>query len=177
MKISIVLAVLLVIGSFGMGAGAVPISYDEAIDGDLDIDDPLFQFDIGVNRFSGSMSVSPADWDSINFSIPDGMELAGITASIEGGGIERTEYALAMFDYPYTHLGFSGELYLPFSGSIFDDVLPLETGNYRLRHYVFVSTEPDIHDYILEFNVIPEPSSIFLFAVAGLGLLRRRRQA
>jgi len=157
-----------------MRVSALPISYDEALDGDLDISDPLFQFDIGVNQFSGSMSLSPSDWDSINFSILDGMKLTGITATIEGGGIQRTEYALDILGYPGGTFGFN-EVYLPFSGSMFDKFLPLETGDYRLRHFVFVGA-PDTQNYILEFNVVPEPTTIFLFGIGGLGLIRKRRR-
>src|SRR5688572_24973154 len=69
---------------------AVPLSYSEALAGDLTFRSPAFLLDVGRNTIAGTTHFdvnSPGrprfdtDFDSFAFSVPTGLQLAGISFS------------------------------------------------------------------------------------------------
>jgi hypothetical protein len=69
---------------------AVPLSYSEALSGDLTFRSPAFMLDVGRNTISGKTHFdvnSPGrprfdtDFDSFAFTVPTGMQLAGVSLS------------------------------------------------------------------------------------------------
>ena len=76
-------------------AGAEPITYSEALHGDLgqllapgESGTPtVFALDEGLNTFTGTLSPGSGpdniDWDSIALSVPEGTQLATVSYSIQ----------------------------------------------------------------------------------------------
>ena len=69
---------------------AVPLSYSEALSGDLTFQSPAFMLDVGRNTIAGTTHFevnSPGrprfdtDFDSFAFTVPTGLQLAGISLS------------------------------------------------------------------------------------------------
>lgn len=180
------LAVLLSL--WGLHASAVPLIYDEAVDGDLRygndryIRDPL---GFGANTISGTVSTTfvsdedgyDADFDLFNVFMPANAVLQSVSldyTSGEGGNGEFAGWFGVYFSGPVIQeFGLTG-------GSYFWEVnreLP------ELRS-VGLNRLPDgiVNDYTITFNVIekastvPEPGSLGLLSVAllGLGMMRRR---
>ena len=75
---------------------ATPVSYDEAVSGDINEGQqaPVFFFDEGINTVSGRMSFgafSQSDYDNFVFNIPDGKIVNSILVSIsnfEASGLD-----------------------------------------------------------------------------------------
>src|SRR5450759_5666832 len=93
------LSVLMVFGS--SAAYATPISYSEAVSGDLPGFLPaptVFAFDLGVNTISGTFDSSgPSNIDSFAFSVPLGTLLTAVeysTATTTVGGTTAASTSL-----------------------------------------------------------------------------------
>lgn len=178
---------------FAATAGASPLSYDEAVDGDLN--GQVLQFDLGVNTIAGSISyhlTAPTDFDLFRFVIPDGAELTAWTVKTEPvAGVGRDlgrQLNLVVFNGPF--LGFDA-FPLDFSEvtlDLFLHVLPLGPGTYVVGDFTTGGAiggpgdDQDNHvwNYTFSFTVsavaVPEPASIALLGagLAGLAFVRRR---
>ncbi len=169
-------------------ASAVPLVYDEAVDGDLRFDNDQYLRDplgFGANTISGTVSSTfisdedgyDADFDQFNVLMPDNAILQSVSldyASGDGGNGEFASWFGVYFSGPVIQeFGLTG-------GSYFWEVnreLP------ELRS-VGLNRLPDgiVNDYTITLNVIekvstvPEPGSLGLLSVAllGLGMMRRR---
>lgn len=187
-------------------AGAATISYNETVNGDLasqpsvsgELD--IFTLGIGENTFSGevtfssqvdSMNNNLSDYDSIAFKLPSDTRLTSIkidTSSLPGGfGREFSDTRYELSDSPGVNSSFGdliSDVSVPIPStnlSLFEPVLPLDSGNYYFRNSAFGS-RPDSSDgsneysrtaaYTVSFSVepVPEPSSILgLLAFGSLG--------
>ncbi len=173
------------------------LDYDESVDGDLSTD-PLnptvVALDVGVNNISGSVSSPDDTRDYFTFSIAAGQELTGLflleyTDLATGGDgnrgfIHLDDGTQSVVPSPTTTLDFLGGAHLdrvafPSAG---DNVLqalaaapqggvgftaPLGPGDYTIN---VQQTGPPLTGYSLALNVVPEPSSLALFASASIGL-------
>lgn len=180
------LAVLL--SFWGLHASAVPLIYDEAVDGDLSYRSDVYisqPLGFGANMISGTVSSTfvsdndgyDSDFDLFNVLMPANAILQSVSldyASGDGGNGEFASWFAVYFSGPVVAAsGLTG-------GSYFWEVnreLP------ELRS-VGLNVLPDgiVNDYTITFNVIekvsavPEPGSLGLLSVAllGLGIMRRR---
>src|SRR3546814_449771 len=151
-------------------AEAMPVAYDEAVDGD--ISGASFIFDAGGNTIQGSGSV--LDFDSFAFTIQFGQELLSVTLAVDD---------VTIIDYPalifHLVLGDATATAFtlvdgPLSSSLFDSELPFGAGSYSLIN-IDLGPHGFGYDYELTFEVsslvaIPEPSSLALFGFGLTGL-------
>lgn len=185
--------VMLVAGLlFSTCALAVPIAYDEAVDGELPSDyssGPTFAFDFGANTVSGEVSVrnvSPwSDYDEFNFTLPAMGSLDSISMDMAAlpGGIGT--YTRDGFRF----LGVEQQIILDVAGLLmFPALLPLlGPGPYHMDEYTksggMVNGVVDkTAAYTWTFTVsrtqqgvIPEPATLGLWGL-GLALAARRRR-
>src|SRR6266540_3135171 len=82
--------VMMLVTGFVRSAAATPLSYSEAVSGDLIevLTAPtVFTLDVGVNTVSGTFGFNPeADFDSFAFSVPVGMVVTNISYAFVRGG-------------------------------------------------------------------------------------------
>jgi hypothetical protein len=92
------LAGLTLVALFGPTAFAIPISYDEAANGDLEASPPaIFGFEAGRNRVSGQVVtvfqngvLALFDSDFFNFTIGDGLALSNVVFQYEATLLDGT---------------------------------------------------------------------------------------
>ena len=168
-------------------AGALTI-YDESVSGDLSGDPAAptaLAFDVGSNRVIGSVT-TPADTrDYLTFTIEAGQSLTGILLD-----------AYAPFDTTFQAINSGATSFIPSGGtsgsflgsshlnggSVGNDVLPLMAalpfggigftiplgpGTYS---YLIQQTGPEVTQYTLDFQIVPEPGTAALLALGLLGL-------
>ena len=144
--------------TFPLVAGAEPITYSEALHGDLGQlsspgypQSPVFLLDVGVNTFTGTLSQGPGhddiDWDSIAFSVPENAMLTSVSYSIRTDLVGGAQAAGIIFLLaPSAHLpGMSLAELRPQSfvgddfheGTAFANALPLGPGSYGIAHVGF----------------------------------------
>ena len=140
-------------------AGAEPITYSEALHGDLgqlssppDAATPtVFSLDVGLNTFTGTLSQGPgssdADFDSIAFSVPVGAQLTTVSYSIRTTFVGGAEAGGLVFLLTPSSLltgtslaelrivSFVGEEL--HEGTAFANALPLGSGSYGIAHVGF----------------------------------------
>jgi PEP-CTERM motif-containing protein len=178
-------------------ASATPVTYDEAVSGDLGDAFPatLFVLDLGINTVAGTIAVqpfiapSPADFDNFAISVPAGMHLTDLSysfvAAINPGTIQAViQYDLNNGNASYTfpplasvnidQLG-TGLIH-PFGAA-----LPLGAGTYAVQQVGLgaggTGTPGFRTDYTWHFTVeqdtavVPEPTT---FCLLGTGLLVAR---
>ncbi len=143
---------------------AIPISYDESIDGDLSVSSFIyygeaFTFSSGTNKVAGQITIGrdTADFDPFFFIVPEDMLLASITYSFSI--YERNYISSAGASYTLrngidnSYLGSSGRVdvintsdpillfedSLPYS-SDFTDLLPLGPDTYLFGHTLLASS-------------------------------------
>jgi TPR repeat protein len=157
---------------------AAPVTYKEVTDGDLPHETEIpayFVLDVGTNVFSGTSrwayrSESPnivTDRDDIAFTVPEGTYLESISYSINykgvSGSIELLDYTL----YPDIS-GFGTQIgreliTVPINRrNLFEEHLPLYSGNYMLshgayKHHLKANNYRDL-EYTWEFTVATIPS-------------------
>lgn len=179
---------------YGIAAQAVPLTYDETIDGDIATTPTTapFALDVGSNRIAGTTTAKPdeLDIDDFSFFVSPDMRLDSITfevlsadlltdtfifgaeiSLISGSLFTGTELAMENVDFASTG-----------TASLFRAQLPLESDLYSLRYSLIRPLEGGgSADYEITFDVapsatIPEPGVLSLFATGALGLLTMRRR-
>lgn len=148
-------------------AEAMPITYDETIDGDLFGD--IFTFDVGDNTFRGTHSVG--DVDHFHFTIQLGQELLSVRLAVDDVTIPALIINLVVGDATAIALTLMDG---PLSSGLFDSELPFGAGSYSLFN-LGLSVPGFSYDYELTFDVaplvsVPEPSSLALFVTGLVGL-------
>lgn len=177
-------------------AGGVVV-WDESVDGDLSDDwlAPTQLAPFGIGQSIVTMSVVDSnepfgDRDYFTITIPDGFELFSIDLLLldaDGGddiafiGIQAGDQVTVdpLFPNPAPLLGFMLTQQMNVGGDILgimigEDNLPLGAGQYS---FWVQQTGQDLTTLSLGFNVgiIPAPGSAGLLALAGFGVMRRRR--
>jgi hypothetical protein len=170
------------------------VVWNEAVDGDLSSNPatPTFVgFNVGANTIIGSLSEPDGDeQDFLTFTLGPNQFLTGLTLdafSPEGVSFQGINSGTTSFNPEFATAGnflglefvtheMLGTDMLPLLaaggyGSI-GFTIPLGPGNYS---YVIQELTPgEFRNYQITFHVIPEPSSVGLFCLAGLLLSTRR---
>ena len=165
---------------------AVPVNYDEQVDGDLSpfgLFVPM-PFDVGLNTVTGNFGFTqpgPTDWDSFGFSIPASTQLTGAAVSLSDalGNIANSKWRFRrgsnLFD-----MGNLLEEVVPLSpGATVFTSPPLYSNIYSISHISWGfagSNDDNTANYEFSFRVdaIPEPSTAALAALTLLALSCRR---
>jgi autotransporter-associated beta strand protein len=143
-----------------------------------------FEFDI--NDATGSSGSATAGWGLLNVSSLDissltsgsqlNINMFGLTAA-DVAGIVPDFNNSASYSWTFLHStapinnpgsGFNSNLFLV-DTSNFSNFNPLGGGH-------FTVTEPDSQDLVLTYTAAPEPTSVGLLALGGLGILSRRKR-
>ncbi len=187
-------------------AWAVPISFDEAISGDLpDFNPAEFSLGVGENSFAGTASVFVdrrvgfnIDADNFLFNLASGQSLVDVRievtdiANSSASGVHTVDSSFAL-DTPFgVQVALAPAINLltaaiPTTASIPGSVLPLGPGQFLARiGHGFGAFGPGPVDVSFDYRItlsveatsIPEPSAVLLFGLglAGLGLAMRRRR-
>lgn len=175
---------LIAAGLLAQSASAAPISYDEAVNGEISSFSELFAgsglqlgFGLGTNTVAGTVtkfaSGSFAD-DAFTFSVPTGMVVSNIAVSGSWNGQTGSWFwALrSSANGSGSNLGIDFVTDLktnkdPFLGSL----MPLTAGDYSM---LIVSANGDAHsmDYTFSYEVsaVPVPAAVWLFGSGLVGL-------
>lgn len=186
-------AVFIFLAGMSAPALATPISYDEAVDGDIDtIFSTSFNFDVGVNIISGTQAFTIImDYDFFNFTIASNQLLTGISYAYDPFDIEPNTFGIATNSILTRDSTFFASQIVDIlhGGSpvdLFSGDLPLGAGLYQFRQGLFSRLGGGGYwNYTFSFTVVqispvPLPAALPLFGSA-LGLFgfagwRRRRK-
>lgn len=179
--------VLVVLLLSGRGAAAVPLLYDELVDGDLGGSGalyPLLELDVGTNVVRGENGVLPigTDLDTFRVFVPVGTRLVSgrIAAMDTVGDLIQMTWNLQSGPLAPSILEL---ITVPTPGLAFFATTPLEAGTYYFFGGSWVSaTHPALGQY--EFQMVvartPEPGTLALLALGlvcvGLRTDRSKRR-
>lgn len=170
-------------------AYAIPISYDESVNGDLNGSQNL-ALGVGLNTVMGTITFSnnifiATDFDIFDFSVAVGSSLTTITIDIAllpvGSGVfSSSGWRLNEWEY-------SEGVAIPSTGlSLFTAALPLSSGNFNIANYSLAGSLPAdtgwrtaAYTMSLDVTAVPEPSILALMSVGLIGLIgvARRKKA
>lgn len=168
----------------GATAHAAPLTYDEAVDGDIVNGTTVFNLDFGANTIAGRVSGLDTtlgfDSDLFDAILPAGAVIDSILVTLtpEAGG---TGIAPAEFQYEIDSGGVQS-INTFFGG---DFTIPLGVAAAMLDNVgsTFIQFTT-VADYLITINVsgageVPLPAALplFLFGAGALGFVRRRRTA
>lgn len=173
---------------------AAPLSYDEAIDGDINRD--FFLLDIGTNTITGDTELNNpgTDFDIFDFDLAPGTQVNSISYEFtnvverpgtSGFGLGMDTGSGNLGDWEIDVLNDASPV------SILGEILPLSAGAgpYTFDYYLWRfggSADPfgGQWDYTLTFEVgpatvVPVPAAIWLFGSGMLGMIgiARRKKA
>lgn len=172
---------------------AAPLSYDEAIDGDLYAGlypdtSKVLELDIGINTVTGSTVVSSfrTDLDSFFIIFPAGSQLISISYEFRNLDlIPDTSFLIKRFQF-FNYYKSTNELWTidlindtsplsAFSSSLPVPSLPIEEDIYKLKNegYAYTSLGGGSWDYTWTFEVttVPIPATVWLFGSGIIGLI------
>lgn len=172
---------LVVLGVVSVTAYAAPVSYDEAVDGDLPVLSSLkvFNFDVGVNTITGEFGdLAPPDIDSFGFVVPAGRQVISVQVELADVQPDIDFSSWDLYSGSTDSTGtFLEDLTSLSPGSADLSAVPLGPGSYAVVHdeYVF-SNNGARSSYVFTFNVIPEPATAVMggFGLVGLVMWCRR---
>ena len=171
-------------------AQAAPVSYDEAVDGDLPLDpDALLNFEPGANIVKGtSFSGLGFDPDTIGFAIGADEELVSISYAWTFTSLAADTVSIAI-DHALRDIsllpnfGFEYVVLFPSTSpsAMFTDVLPLGSGSYQVRPSFLVNSgSGSTWAYVWTFTVrstkVPEPGAFGVLGLGFAGLMAARRR-
>ena len=189
---------LLALSLFGVAssATATPVSYSEAVSGDLSSLAPYttLLFDVGLNTVSGSNQLSGGNFDDFVFTIPTGTTLTNITFAATTTATANTQGATLGYGlYSFPSDTFLESLFIELLPSplslttAFDALLPLPAGTYHIdnnsRGGSALTGAPNWStEYQWSFQVdspttpVPEPASLLLLGSGLAGVLHHLRR-
>jgi hypothetical protein len=173
--ISIRTIVLIIVLLSSSVSHAVPVFYDESVDGDLSDNAllPLFALDVGTNVIRGVSSISwplplsplnyIADFDYFSFFVPDNTKLSSVSLSFSASGvIVAVAHHIASIDnlqdYPYNTIQVQPSFFdpgIPVDSSpvdLFQSTLPLGPGRYFIDEVITSEFAPDLSEYSGTYN-------------------------
>jgi hypothetical protein len=177
-------------------AWAAPLTYDEAVSGDLSSATPsptVLAFGIGVNSVLGSLysGVQASDFDAFAFTIPAGGTLTAISYAFTLDPKEGETVAGASWGFDAGNTGLPAELgvvaidlFGPSPLALFDGPLPQGPGLYGFYNFAHESTpglgwtSPYRIDFVVREQAtgVSAPPALLLLAAGLAGLARARRR-
>ena len=168
---------------------AAPITYDEAVDGDLEAGISTLNLGNGVNTVSGSVvwshdGIVDDDFDGFDFNLGSGSAVTSIFIDLALQNTGSGTWSNIGWSLKTGSGNLNESLSFPqVNQSIFNSALPLSSGSFSLNQNSasggLAQGDYRIADYTLTFNVssIPAPLSLALFCLglAGIGFSRRMK--
>jgi hypothetical protein len=179
---------------FARHATAVPVTYNEFVDGDLPqvgFPLPTLAFDIGINTVSGRFGVLSEvedDADAFAFTVPAGAEVVAgqvemFDLDLVGGGDMVISEWMLRTGSANSNGGTATELLDPNSPGVdmLTFSLPLGPNVYNVTHtgYFWSPPPPAMADYTFTFElraIVPEPASATLLLAGAITMLCSRRR-
>ncbi|MES2826068.1 MAG: PEP-CTERM sorting domain-containing protein [Pseudomonadota bacterium] len=188
MKKTLAIAISMFVAGQAM---ASPISYDEAVDGDLIYGESLLNLGAGTNRVQGTITWSnnfkvDTDFDSFDFIVAEGSALTSISLDMSLQDVESGTWSTVgwFLDTGTEYLSQSTS-FPTISQVLFNSAMPVSAGSFDMRQDSFSGElhlgEYRVADYTLTLNVasVPEPAYFVLLGIglAGIGFSRKRKAA
>ena len=205
MRNLIILALSLLAAAITTNAHAMPVTYDESIDGDIGnftnsgIIAQTLALGVGLNTVTGSIGVTDDDTDDdpFFFTLAQGLEIVGISFAVTNVEIQNDSFESLFANLNLTQFNSSGFSFAGATFSLLDPTLPLVAmtmfdgeidPNIVLDAFVgfggsFSGDARFLIDYVVsvevrELSEVPLPAAawVFLAGLGGLGVTRRRKK-